>query len=276
MVYLLIEPSCNQLETFFRNLGQRKYLSPREWGTVFRALDSQRTFGRDYDVHVSGKVIGEESLQKKRKNATTGLALATCHAHAGASLNVLIPILRLLTTHDTDQLLTQLPDAVIFRLRLPQDESSMQHSIQPHPVLHIGSGAMLDGGCSKRVADDSASNNAFIGPSTIVPDTGVSSDPVSFRSASTSIAHQVQLDTSPASMGVYPAYALEVSEELDSLMSPPSFELENDTMDLEVDDGTLDFFSYLNIPDRWSRGVSPVNFYQSLQQQGSFSNCHRD
>lgn len=66
---LHIDHSLHQLETYFRNLGQRKNLSRHDWISVFRALDSQKAFGRRYRLFLSGKEIEERDLQKKRKNA---------------------------------------------------------------------------------------------------------------------------------------------------------------------------------------------------------------
>lgn len=75
--------SLHQLEIYFRNLGQRKNLSRAEWIRVFRALDSQKAFGHIYDLYISEKLITEQSLQKKRKNAKPAQPLASCLADAG-------------------------------------------------------------------------------------------------------------------------------------------------------------------------------------------------
>lgn len=81
--YLHIDRSPHQLETYFRNLGQRKNLSRRDWIAVFRALDSQKAFGRRYRLFLSGKEIEERELQKKRKNAKPAQPLVESLVDAG-------------------------------------------------------------------------------------------------------------------------------------------------------------------------------------------------
>ncbi|KAG8158188.1 hypothetical protein KVR01_011949 [Diaporthe batatas] len=71
-----LKATASQLETFFRISGQRKNLSRHEWISVFRALDSQNAIGNRFDVYISGKLLSEEELRKKRKNAKPPLPLA--------------------------------------------------------------------------------------------------------------------------------------------------------------------------------------------------------
>lgn len=80
---LYIYRSPHQLETYFRQLGQRKNLSRHDWIAVFRALDSQNAFSRRFDLYLSGKLITESDLPKKRKNAKPAQPLAECLADAG-------------------------------------------------------------------------------------------------------------------------------------------------------------------------------------------------
>lgn len=81
--YLHIYCSSHQLETYFRNLGQRKNLSRRDWIAVFRALDSQKAFGRRFRLFLSGKEVEERELQKKRKNAKPAQPLVESLVDAG-------------------------------------------------------------------------------------------------------------------------------------------------------------------------------------------------
>lgn len=80
---LHIDRSAHQLETYFRNLGQRKNLPRRDWIAVFRALDSQKAFGRRYRLFLSGKEVEERELQKKRKNAKPAQPLVETLVDAG-------------------------------------------------------------------------------------------------------------------------------------------------------------------------------------------------
>lgn len=81
--------SLNQLDAYLKSLGQRKYLSPREWGIVLRALDSQKAFGRSWDVDLSGRHITDESLRRRRKYAKYVHSVAPCLEQAGMSLKIL-------------------------------------------------------------------------------------------------------------------------------------------------------------------------------------------
>ncbi|POS70000.1 hypothetical protein DHEL01_v211605 [Diaporthe helianthi] len=112
-----LEATSSQLETFFRQLGQRKNLSRHEWINVFCALDSQAALGHRFDLYISGKLVAGQDLQKKRKNAKPPLP------------PVEDPV-------DADQLLTQLPNGVTIKEQLPQGPlvRRRQHSVVPQPI----------------------------------------------------------------------------------------------------------------------------------------------
>lgn len=124
--------TLSQLETYFRHLGQRKNLSRHEWIIVFRALDSQRAFGHRFDLFISGKLISEEDLQKKRKNAKPPAILVECLA-------------------DADRLIRQLPTGVTAKLHQESDApghlirrnatleppSHTELNVKPHDNYHI-------------------------------------------------------------------------------------------------------------------------------------------
>lgn len=106
-----LKATSSQLETYFRHLGQRKNLSRHEWIAVFRTLDSQKRLGRHFDLYISGKLITEPELKKKRKNAKPPLPLVECLV-------------------DADQLLTHLPMGVTVKIHLsPGSPSTIPQTI---------------------------------------------------------------------------------------------------------------------------------------------------
>ncbi|KAI1361456.1 hypothetical protein F5Y08DRAFT_342638 [Xylaria arbuscula] len=119
-----ITVSDNQLETFFKNKKQRKYLNQSDWTTVFRFLDSQKAFGRVYDVYISGKIVVNETLRRQRRRIKPENALAQ-------------------SLYDADRMLTELPEGVTVKIRLPRDTPgpSLQPGISSQPVLEADSAA---------------------------------------------------------------------------------------------------------------------------------------
>lgn len=61
---------------------------------MFRALDSQKAFGNHYGVYLSERLLTEQELKKKRKNAKPPQPLAEDLAVAGTWLRVLACLYR--------------------------------------------------------------------------------------------------------------------------------------------------------------------------------------
>lgn len=89
MLLLTINNSQNQLHACLKTLGQRKYLSLHEWSTVLRALDSQKEFGRVWDVELSGNRFTDAQIRRKRKYAKYTDPIASCLEEAGKLLMIL-------------------------------------------------------------------------------------------------------------------------------------------------------------------------------------------
>lgn len=56
---------------------------------MFRALDSQAAFGNRFDLYISGKLLTEQELKKKRKNAKPAQPLVEDSVVAGTWMSVL-------------------------------------------------------------------------------------------------------------------------------------------------------------------------------------------
>lgn len=116
------------------------------------------------------------------------------------------------------------------------------------------------------LASISANKDAASRPNAIHVDTGASST-VS-RPAISYITNEAQLAVSPVRMQACLDYSLGISEGLDFQISPPSLELENDVMDLEIKDRAPFLVSGPTISDIWAGGSSLLNFQTNLWPQG--------
>ncbi|ETS86461.1 hypothetical protein PFICI_00289 [Pestalotiopsis fici W106-1] len=141
-----ITASLHQLETYFKNLGQRKNLSRPEWRLVFRALASQKAVGRTCEVYMSGKLISGDSLQKKRKNAKPEAAIATCLA-------------------DAEQFVRQLPDGVKIKSHhsLSLSTPGPQQGVDALPMSHTRPGSNPGAEPSIRQDSFSVDNDLVLG-----------------------------------------------------------------------------------------------------------------
>ncbi|KAI0468574.1 ankyrin [Xylaria cf. heliscus] len=229
-----IAVSDNQLETFFSKIGQRKNLSQAEWRTVFRVLDSQRDFGRVYDLYISGKLIVEKTLQSKRRKIKPTPASAP-------------------SPYDADRMLTQLPEGVTVKRRLPRDSPgpSLQHRIDSQPPLEAGSTTNAGREPSMLRGSISADNDV-LEPSAGILNVDASSRSFGSRSAITRIpsAYQGQLIDFSATTEAH-----QTPQDINSLIM---LELERETA----------FPSFnLSISEAWAREFSPFNSRLDLQPQ---------
>lgn len=170
----------------------------------------------------------------------------------------------------TDQLLAHLPDGVTVKLRLSQDcsGSNLESLSTPEPVSHPDSVADPNGGPNILLASISVNKDTASGPSAIHVDAGASSSSAVSRPASSYIPNDVQVADFPARMEAYIDYDLGMPGELDCRISPPSFGIENDVMDLEIENRAAFFVSSPPISDIWARGSSLPKLQHSLWPQG--------
>ncbi|KAI7776304.1 hypothetical protein LA080_005491 [Diaporthe eres] len=210
----LRQDSCMTLAKVQTELESQKRVGSR----VFRALDSQKAFGRIHDLYISEKLITEQSLQKKRKNAKPAQPLASCLA-------------------DADQLLTQLPHRVTVALRAsPQSSGSrIEPGLSPQPVLHGGSGTNLDGDASMLLDNTSANNDAGPESNAIMGNTDTSSSLFGSQFSGASTVNQSQLALPLANMATYSAGIPGVHHGLHLLLAAPSFQSNIALADLEMD-----------------------------------------
>lgn len=153
-----------------------------------------------------------------------------------------------------DRLLTQLPDGVTVKRRLPPGSPrSEQHIVTRQSMSPVSSDVNPHSEARVVLDDILAGSDPAAGPSSIMHDTGSGSSSIGSRLASTHSTSQSHLQIAPVNIAAH-----------------PMFETSYEFGDFEIENGSTFSFPGSGVVDSSYGQLSPGAFLRSLQCSGMF------